>query len=254
VCDSTSLCHTVTCNNATGCVSTPKNCDDGNACTTDSCDTNTGNCTHVDHSVDCVSQDPCLIGSCNTTNGQCIYADVVCDDGINCTEDICVTGVGCQYTPIDQRCLNYDGCANNGTCNVSVGCVSAPLVCPGQNLYCLFSYCVPFVSRENGCTEQPRDCGGNYSNTSCDTYNCSEANRTCTKKSSACFSFIGIVAGIVVGGVIGGVLGAAAILVLASSSGAAYAISVTQNNEQEHKVRINPIYHGQGKGNEVHIG
>jgi len=253
-CQAPSLCHTSSCDNNTGCVFTPKTCDDSNACTSDTCDTATGNCTYVDHSSDCDSTDPCHLGSCNSTTGDCIFVDVICDDGIDCTEDTCVAGVGCQYQPLDERCLNYDGCSNNGTCNVTVGCVALPLVCPNASSYCLLASCVPFVNRENGCTLQPRDCGGNYSNTSCDTYNCSEQNRTCTKKTSACFSFIGIVAGIVVGGVIGGVLGAAAILALATSSGAAYAISVTRDNDQEHKVRVNPIYHGQGKGNEVHIG
>jgi hypothetical protein len=46
-CGSGDLCAGVTCDPATGCVTTPVSCDDNNACTGDSCDTTLG-CQHVD--------------------------------------------------------------------------------------------------------------------------------------------------------------------------------------------------------------
>jgi len=40
---------------------------------------------------------------------------------------------------------------------------------------------------------------------------------------------------------------------LASTSGAAYAISANTNNDENHKVRVNPLYQTQGKNAEVHL-
>src|SRR5262249_26781120 len=48
-CDDNNACTTDTCNTTTGnCESSaPKNCDDNNVCTDDSCNTTTGQCEHV---------------------------------------------------------------------------------------------------------------------------------------------------------------------------------------------------------------
>jgi len=85
----------------TGC-STAADCDDGIACTTDSCEIvgNNGTCSH-------------------TTN------DSACDDGNECTTDTCVAASGCSNTPntgaacgssSDTVCDNPDTCDANGVC------------------------------------------------------------------------------------------------------------------------------------------
>jgi len=85
----------------TGC-STAADCDDGIACTTDSCEIvgNTGTCSH-------------------TTN------DSACNDSNECTTDTCVAATGCSNTPntgaacgssSDSVCDNPDTCDANGVC------------------------------------------------------------------------------------------------------------------------------------------
>ncbi|MCH7564413.1 MAG: hypothetical protein IH968_11380 [Gemmatimonadetes bacterium] len=54
-------------------------CNDGDVCTTDSCDAGLCNAAAID-------------GCCN--------ADADCDDADECTDDVCVDNV-CDYTPID---------------------------------------------------------------------------------------------------------------------------------------------------------
>jgi hypothetical protein len=187
---------------------------------------------------------------CDPLTGTCGTIVNDCDDNISCTLDSCIAGTGCSHVPSDLLCQDSDPCVNNSICNLTAkACTAEEVVCPFQGLYCKTALCIPF----DGCSAKPRDCQGNRSNTSCDTFNCSEVNRTCEKKSADCFNFLGIVAGIVVGGVIGGVLGAAAILIFASTSGAAYAISSTSATEDGHKVKHNPLYHGQGKSAELNL-
>jgi hypothetical protein len=68
------------------------------------------------------------------------------------------------------------------------GCVTTSTVCNGSaGLYCVNETCQDYV----GCIGRPRDCSGNYTNGSCDTYNCSEADRECTLVAGACFDFLG---------------------------------------------------------------
>src|SRR2546425_11935512 len=48
---------------AGGCVHTPRNCDDGDPCTDDSCDPITGDCVHAPHNCD--DGNACTADSCN---------------------------------------------------------------------------------------------------------------------------------------------------------------------------------------------
>jgi hypothetical protein len=61
-------------------------CDDGDACTTDTCDA--GACRLV--AVDCEDGDLCTADTC--TAGTCQHPPVNCDDGRDCTADTCVSG------------------------------------------------------------------------------------------------------------------------------------------------------------------
>jgi hypothetical protein len=60
-------------------------CDDGDACTTESCDTTSGLCETTD-TVVCDDLDPCTDDSCNSETGECVYVD----NG-TCGEEICRT-------------------------------------------------------------------------------------------------------------------------------------------------------------------
>lgn len=73
-------------------------CDDGNVCTDDYCDPLDGSCQHdpVPSSVSCNSgggPGVCIDGACKS---ECALVD--CDDGVECTEDVC--------NPIDASCSN----------------------------------------------------------------------------------------------------------------------------------------------------
>lgn len=69
---------------------TPADCDDGDACTTDACAS--GACASTD--VDCSDGDPCTTDQCAA--GTCGHAPLDCDDGRDCTADACVAGT-CQH-------------------------------------------------------------------------------------------------------------------------------------------------------------
>src|SRR6185436_3785486 len=77
-----------------GCIHNPISCDDGNACTDDSCDPASG-CVHTPH---------------------------VCDDGNRCTDDSCNPAAGCVHTP--HNCDDSNPCTTD-TCDPT-----APLVQP----------------------------------------------------------------------------------------------------------------------------
>lgn len=65
-----------------------KDCDDGNLCTLDTCDTITGNCTHTLNTCSEESSS-CVPYFCNVTNGQCQPNPVDCNDANPCTLDTC---------------------------------------------------------------------------------------------------------------------------------------------------------------------
>ena len=92
----------------------PKNCDDGDPCTLDECNPQTGECEHT--SI-CDDGNECTNDYCDPVSGQCQHIPIMldrchecidgeivskdCDDGDSCTNDYCdpVTGE-CQNIPI----------------------------------------------------------------------------------------------------------------------------------------------------------
>lgn len=141
----------------------PPNCDDGNACTIDSCIEPSG-CTHV--AVDCNDgrldtrdvcdvQQGCLhfpiaaqLVACKTnadcandactagrvcTAGACTAGQPTsCDDGDPCTVDACDVRAGCSHTAIAGCCASDANCAASGdpcaptTCGPAHLCESQP--------------------------------------------------------------------------------------------------------------------------------
>ena len=80
----------------------PLFCDDGNACTDDSCDPGSG-CENTP--IDCDDGDACTDDSCDS-GGGCVNAPIDCDDGDACTDDSCDPGSGCVNAPIVPCCGN----------------------------------------------------------------------------------------------------------------------------------------------------
>ena len=129
---------------------TPLDCNDGIACSADSCDSAEG-CIHTDiegfcfDGNDCTDDlcsqeglpvvgclwenntDSCDDGSvCSTTSicagGTCEGKTFIdCNDGIACTADSCDPSSGCVYTPDDSACDTNQLCVTD-VCLVGVGC------------------------------------------------------------------------------------------------------------------------------------
>ncbi len=125
------------------CVRDPDECDDHNACTTDTC-APVGGCVHqavsglcsdgdactssdicvvgacVGSKVDCSDGVDCTTDSCDPATGACAHPamNAACDDGIACTTDSCLPGTGCQNL---VACNDGNDCTSD-TCSSSVGC------------------------------------------------------------------------------------------------------------------------------------
>ena len=69
----------------TACV--PADCNDGNLCTTDACDSSTGTCSNIQ--VSCDDGQVCTDDFCAPATGLCSHAPTSCNDGNACTVDGC---------------------------------------------------------------------------------------------------------------------------------------------------------------------
>jgi hypothetical protein len=79
------------------------------SCTVDACDLNTGDITHTSTCDDGLA---CTTDSCGT--GGCTYT-ANCNDSSICTQDACGAG-GCTHTPMDSLCTSsgLGQCTNTG--------------------------------------------------------------------------------------------------------------------------------------------
>lgn len=112
------------------CVGVPVDCDDGDACTVDSCHPDRG-CEHL-QSVRCPGAGPCQVGVCNPDAG-CGLAPA--EDGTPCgprrdcsAADVCIAGVCVLRDPPDQFvCADESPCQGEGRCQGD-RCVRPPAV------------------------------------------------------------------------------------------------------------------------------
>lgn len=105
-------------------------CDDGNACTNDSCTAGTCAATPTPSGTYCDDGNACTSADVCTAVGTCTGSALACDDGLACTSDTCDPTVGCVSSVAS-------GCAIDGAC-VASGTPSPFNSCLG---------CVPTVSR-----------------------------------------------------------------------------------------------------------
>ena len=122
VCNDGNACNGVeTCAPESGCVlGTPLGCDDGNACTIDMCDALSG-CTQEPAAGPCDDLDPCTAGTVCVL-GACGGGEVTsCDDGVECTIDMCVEGQGCLHdVAAEAAVVNITGVAADAVSAVAV--------------------------------------------------------------------------------------------------------------------------------------
>ena len=105
VCASTGICQAGTCV-GTGAA----NCDDSNACTTDTCDPASG-CQNTANPP-CDDGTWCTKVTCDPELGCIVVLQDVCDDADPCTVDECSADMGCQYTVLPD-CGTPDGMSWN---------------------------------------------------------------------------------------------------------------------------------------------
>jgi hypothetical protein len=132
VCDDGDACTDDSCDPNTGeCVYEPNVvCDDGDACTDDSCDPNTGECVYEPNVV-CDDGDACTDDSCDPNTGECVYEpNIVCDDADICTDDSCDPNTGeCVFVPADplpDECVGDEICRTPGFWGARGGDEKAP--------------------------------------------------------------------------------------------------------------------------------
>ncbi|MFQ5590700.1 MAG: hypothetical protein ACE5HE_06040 [Phycisphaerae bacterium] len=113
-------------------------CNDQNACTIDSCniDGTCSNVLDFDESVWCCSPanhdltliddgDPCTTDVCDEDTGFVTHTPLDCDDGADCTLDSCVDGA-CVNTPFDSI-----ECSSNADCPATSSGCAGFCTCPG---------------------------------------------------------------------------------------------------------------------------
>ena len=114
---------------------TPKKglaCDDGNPCTTDSCDITNG-CQYLANSAPCndgnlcTANDACAGGSCQ---GGALS---VCEDGNACTSDSCDPSGGCIHLANAATCSDGNVCTGPDQCSNTICKPGAYLACDDAN-------------------------------------------------------------------------------------------------------------------------
>ena len=153
LCNDGNACTSDTCLSNGQCAHEAVNCDDGNPCTTDLC-VETSGCIYVpasgscDDGNACTSGDVCANATChgNPVPGCCQSAGD-CDDHNPCTTDACAGGA-CQNQAVD--CRVTDKCLA-GFCDPATGtCATAPVNCSDSNV-CTDDFC----DSATGCFSQP---------------------------------------------------------------------------------------------------
>ena len=125
------------------------NCNDGIACTDDTCDPLTG-CTNAPDDGACADGVDCTLDTCVPGEGCTQQAsDAACDDGRSCTEDVCDPVTDCLNTescPAGQTCDGAGECAD--ICNTDADC--------DDGVECTFDLCLTeFGAEVSFCKEHP---------------------------------------------------------------------------------------------------
>ena len=116
-------------------------CDDGNACTDDSCDPQSG-CVHSPNQGACDDQNPC------TANDQCVVGVCKglgltdCNDQDPCTNDWCDFQEGCLHMLNQAPCDDGDACTAEDHCADGLCASGIPIDCDDDNV-CTDDSCDP---------------------------------------------------------------------------------------------------------------
>jgi hypothetical protein len=144
-CDDGSFCNGAeTCDAVLDCQSgRAPDCNDGVACTIDSCDNGLATCVHTaddgacDDGLFCNGAETCDVAlDCQSA----IAPD--CDDGVACTVDSCDNGLAtCVHTADDGACDDGSFCNGAETCNAVLDCQSGPVPDCDDGVSCTADSC-----------------------------------------------------------------------------------------------------------------
>jgi hypothetical protein len=179
-CDDGSPCTTDSCNPAVGChhvpntnpcsdgnactagdvcsggacrTGPPLGCDDGNLCTTDSCDPASG-CVHEPNALPCNDGDACTTGD-TCQGGVCAGRNpLYCGDDNPCTTDGCDPASGCTHVANTDPCDDGLFCTVNRCSNRT--CVATPRDCGAAGDQCRIGTCDETLDR---CVGSPKPDG-----------------------------------------------------------------------------------------------
>lgn len=135
---------------------TDADCDDGLACTNDTCDTATGRCDSAVVAGACKLADACAFAgqahpsdaclSCQPQDSDTAWSAAACDDGDICTADMCNPATGDCESVVTAGCCNVDAdCLSvlvgpcdtatcvEGTCQVAVDPAKESQLCDDEN-------------------------------------------------------------------------------------------------------------------------
>lgn len=138
----------MSCESDESCLHDPRSCDDGNACTDDVCDMETGQCRHTEKR--CNDGNPCTADFCDQIVG-CVVTEVACDPSKGDKDP-------CQSQPF---CNDGNPCATRFFCRDGK-CAFEPAQ---ENTFCLVQgdYCRPGTCIGGECKPD--------STLTCDDYN-----------------------------------------------------------------------------------
>ena len=164
----------------------PKNCDDLNPCTDDSCD-DLGSCVHAPNTAACTDDNACTEGD-HCADGVCVYDGLTdCDDGNVCTNNWCDPDLGCQSSDNTAPCDDGDACTMGDLCAAGV-CAGSSITCDDGNVCtddscdpdtgCVFSNNTADCDDDDLCTEDDVCADGECAGTDKD---CSGLDSVCTE-------------------------------------------------------------------------
>jgi len=105
-------------------------CEDGNACTSDSCDKLSG-CEFAQTTAACDDANACTEGDvCG--GGVCAGSAKVCNDSNPCTDDACNPESGCVFTANSAACDDANACTKNDVCAVGT-CAGVAYSCSASD-------------------------------------------------------------------------------------------------------------------------
>lgn len=158
-------------------------CEDRNPCTTDSCDTATGECLYTnlanDPATACDDTLPCTVND-KCFDGACVGTDKVCDDGKQCTDDACdLTSGECLFTNKENTvaCDDANACTLQDQC-ADGACVGTPTTACDDENPCTTDSCDPLTGIcAHTTVDDGTDCGPQ--NAKCVTGECVPGGQWC---------------------------------------------------------------------------